>query len=208
MAATATRNRVATENGSASVQSTVKRISVKIRGLPPGIIFQGKGVMAADQGESGKKKKHRPAEEEARLRAHWTGTGSNKQLCIPWVMLYQSICAAAGSFKFRGQKTMATIVAATISCETDRIPLGTSEFEVLEEYARIPPKTGSMVLIGRPKLPKWEASFVLVADDEMYAAENLRDIISHAGKLVGIGAWRPQLKGPYGRFEVTAFDIQ
>lgn len=206
--AVAAKNRVA-QNGNASlVQSSVKRVHVKIRGLPPGIIFQGKGVMAADEGESGKKKKHRPAEEEARLRAHWTTVSGKKEMCIPWVMLYQSICTAAGSFKFRGQKTMATIVAATISCETDRIPLGTDKFEVLEEYVKIPPKTGAMVMVGRPRLPKWEAEFTMVADDEMYAVENLRDIIAHAGKLVGIGAWRPQLKGPYGRFEVAEFEIQ
>lgn len=206
--AVATKNRIS-QNGSASaVQSSVKRIAVTIRGLPPGIVFQSKGVMAADEGESGKKKKHRPAEEEARLRAHWVKVDGENQLCIPWVMLYQSICAAAGSFKFRGQKTMATIVAATISCESDKIPLGTAKFDVLEEYVKIPPKTGSMVLIGRPKLPKWEASFILVADDEMYQAENLREIIAHAGKLIGIGAWRPQLKGPHGRFEVVSFDIQ
>jgi hypothetical protein len=206
MAAVATKNRIS-QNGS-SVKSAVKRIAVTIRGLPPGIIFQGKGVMAADEGESSKKKKHRPPEEEARLRAHWTTVNGKKELCIPWVMLYQSICTAAGSFKFRGQKTMATVVAATISCETDRIPLGTEKFETLEEYVRIPPRTGVMVNIGRPKLPKWEASFAMVVDDEMYSADGLKDIIAHAGKLVGIGAWRPQLKGPYGRFEVAEFEIQ
>jgi hypothetical protein len=189
------------------VQSGVKRINVTIRGLPPGIIFQGKGVMAADEADGGKKKKQRPPEEEAKLRAHWTGTGASRQLCIPWVMLYQSICAAGGTFKYRGQKTMSTVVAATISCEVDKIPLGTSEYEVYEEYVRIPPRTGVMVSIGRPRIPKWEASFVLVVDDELYAAENLREIIAHAGKLIGIGAWRPQLKGPYGRFEVTEFEI-
>ena len=204
--AVATKNRI-TQNGTSAVQSTVKRIAVTIRGLPPGVIFQGKGLMAADEGDTGKKKKHRPAAEEAKLRAHWTKVDGKDQLCIPWVMLYQAICAAAGSFKFRGQKTMATIVAATISCEQDRIPLGTDQFEVMEEYVKIPPKTGSMVLVGRPRLSKWQASFVMVVDDEMYAAENLRDIIAHAGKLIGIGAWRPQLKGPYGRFEVTAFEI-
>ena len=205
--AVANKNRLTDNNGVMTKTSTVKRIEILIRGLPPGIIFQGKGVMAADECESGKKKKHREPAEEARLRAHWMTVAGKKELCIPWVMLYQSICTAAGSFKFRGQKTMSTIVAATISCETDRISLNTDQFEVLEEYVKIPPKTGSMVLIGRPRLPKWQATFVLVVDDEMYAAENLRDIIAHAGKLVGIGAWRPQLKGPYGRFEVSDFEI-
>lgn len=186
----------------------VKSVGVTLRGLPPGIIFQGKGLMDVDAADAGKKKKARPPEEEAKLRAHWMGSGASRQLCIPWVMVYQSICTAAGSFKFRGQKTMTTVVAATISCESDNIPLGTSDFEVYEEYVRIPPRTGVMVKIGRPRLRDWTATMKLMVDDEMYAAENLREIIAHAGKLVGIGAWRPQLKGPYGRFEVTEFEIE
>lgn len=190
-----------------SVADSLKRIDVKIRGLPPGLIFQGKGLMAL-QADDTKKTKPLPPAEEARLRAHWTTIDGKKQLCIPWVMIYQSICTAAGSYKFRGAKKMTTVVAATVSCETDRISLGSDKFEVFEEFCRIPPRTGSMVNIGRPKIPKWEAEFTMVVDAEQYPAEVLEKILADAGKLVGIGAWRPQLKGPYGRFEVVAFDIR
>src|SRR3990167_2488157 len=100
------------ENGKASrlppvKVSGIKRVSVTIRSLLPGIIFQGKGVMEADGDGPAKAGKHRTPEEEAKLRAHWMGKGENKELCIPWIMLYQSICKAAASFKFRGRKTMA-----------------------------------------------------------------------------------------------------
>lgn len=183
----------------------VKRVRVTIKGVAPGLIFQGKGLMELDADK--KTTKHRPAAEEAEHRAHWMTVGGKKQLCVPWVMLYQSICTAAASFKFRGRKTMAAIVPATIACEEDRISLGTDSYEVYEDWVRIPPRTGAMVKIGRPRLREWKATFVMIVDDESYDVTGLRDIIADAGKMVGIGAWRAQLKGPYGRFTVEEFEI-
>lgn len=207
-------NRIATtsKNGSDEKESPksrstgVKRVKVTIKGKSPGILFQGKGVMESQEGCGGKPPRLTAAE-EAKLRAHWVGEGKNKQLCIPWVMLYNSICTAAGSFKFRGSKKMTSVVAATVTCEVDRIPLGTSEYEVYEDYCRIPPRTGAMVKIGRPRLKAWSATFILIVDDELYDVAHLRPIIEHAGNLIGIGAWRPEKRGAHGRFSVEVFEI-
>jgi hypothetical protein len=203
------------------------KVHVALEGLPPGVIFQGKGLMEleknghakadADDGEEkGKKKppktkkgKYLPPEEEAKHRAHWMGRGKTRQLCIPSRMLYLSFCQGALDFKQANdkKKNMSALVASTVAFEQDKIPLGTSKFETLEEYVRIPPRTGAMVLIGRPLLPKWKVSFDLLVDDEMWDAAMLEEIIAHAGKVVGIGAWRPRLKGPYGKFVVGEFKI-
>lgn len=198
------------ENGAvnriAKVAAGVTKIDVTIRGLPPGVMFQGKGLMEADA-ERGPGKP-RPPEEEARLRAHWTGSGKNRQLCVPAVMLYNCLCKAAGHFKFKGTTKYSSIVASTVAFETDMIPLGTDEFQTHVEYCRIPPKTGAMVKIGRPLIPEWSASFVIIADAEMYDPNVLQDILKHAGKMIGIGAGRPELKRPYGKFSVESFEIR
>lgn len=76
------------------VVSSLVRINVSIEGIPPGVMFQGKGQMLLDE-QKGKPKKPRPPEEEARLRAHWTKVGGKPQLAIPSVMLYKSICLGA-----------------------------------------------------------------------------------------------------------------
>lgn len=183
----------------------VKRVRVRIKGIAPGVMFQGKGLMEQDGGKPGKP---RPPEEEARLRAHWTGSGKGKQLCVPAVMLYNCFCKAAGFFKFKGNMKMSTIVASTVAFEVDEIPLGTDQFETHVEYVRIPPKTGAMVKVGRPLLREWSAEFYLIVDDEMYDAAKLEEIIRHAGKMIGIGAGRPELKRPYGKFIVDDFQIQ
>ena len=187
---------------------TLKRVRVKLVGLSP-LIFQGKGVMEADaDGGGGKKGKHRPAIEEAALRAHWMGKGRKRQTCIPSMMFYKSFCQAALDFKQpqNKKKSMAYLVGATVSFEEDKIPLN-EPYEVFEEWVLIPPRTGAAVKIGRPLWKKWSSEFTLLVDDEMWPVESLKEIITHAGKMVGIGAWRPGLKGSYGRYAIKEFSV-
>lgn len=186
-----------------TVVSTLVKAYVSVEGLPPGVLFQGKGLM--DMPQTGKP---RPPEEEARLRAHWTIVGKQKQLGIPWVMFYRSICKAGARFKTKGKRTFESVLAPTMSCEQECIPLGMDKFETFVEWVKIPPRTGAMVKIGRALLREWACSLAITLDCENYDPEMLRQVIEEAGKNVGIGAWRPQLKGPYGRFRVTEFSIR
>lgn len=188
------------------------KVQLTLEGRPPGLLFQGKGVMEADAKDGKPKKKgaaYRPAKEEAELRAHWKGTGKAKQLCIPSVMLYNSFCQAAMDFKDPSNKkrSMGTLIGSTIAFDELKISLGKSTFEVYEDYVKIPPRTGVMVLIGRPLIREWKVTFKMVCDCEMWSIEMLPDIIRSAGKVVGIGAWRPKLKGPYGKYILKTFKV-
>jgi hypothetical protein len=191
------------------VDEFLKKVRVVLCGREPGMIQQ---KMNGEQTKppGGKKGQHATPEQEAINHAHWTGTGKNVSLAIPWVAVYRSICSAASDFKAGGRKNMSTLVAATISCETPLISLKTNKYEVFAEFVRIPPRTGAMVRVGRPLIKDWRAEFIMSVDSEMYAHGDvgcLRAIIEQAGKMVGLGAWRPQLKGPYGRFFVEVFEI-
>jgi hypothetical protein len=69
---------------------------------------------------------------------------------------------------------------------------------------RIPPRTGPMVTLYRPKLdPGWELSFRLIVADSTIHPSVLQQIVTFAGVLAGLGAWRPE----YGRFVVGRFDV-
>lgn len=193
----------------------LKHVKVEIQGLPPGMLMASKRIMDDTASGGGKTGKHRPPDVEAELHAYWTGSGKSRSLAVPWNNLYKSICTAAGHFKFKGAQRMTSIVAATVSCETDYIALRDgngkllTEYEVYSEWCRIPPgPKGAVVKIARPRIAEWKATFTMVVDDEMYKANALEDIIKHAGKMVGIGPWRPALKGPYGRFVVAGFAIE
>jgi len=184
-------------------------VEVEIQGLPPGMLMASKRIMDANlaEGGTGKKKKVRRPEEEAELHAYWTMEDRKKVLGLPWNNLYRCICDGAGQFKYKGQKTMSTIIAATITCETEVISLGTKDYEVYQEWCRIPPRTGSVVKVARPRVKKWSAQFTVLVDDELYEASILEEIINHAGRNIGVGPWRPALKGPYGKFFVSKFEV-
>lgn len=190
-----------------SVAMTLTKVEVTVEGLPPGLIFQGKGLMALD---GTKRKPERPPEKEAELRAHWVKVKGKKQLCIPSEMFYNSFCQAGVDFKDPNKKSrgMGNLIGATISIEPPRIPLGTAKHEVKMDWVRIPPRTGAMVEIGRPWIREWKASFTVTVDEEFWKAELLEGIIKHAGKRVGIGAWRPSLRGAYGKFVVVKFAVK
>lgn len=189
----------------------LRTVNVTLRGVPPGLLMNSKRLMEKEAEEEGKKKgQRRTPAQEAELHCHWTTHNKKKVLAFPWAGVYKSICDAASNFKPpKGiKKSMPVLVAATISCPLDFVPLNTSEYEVYEEWVRIPPRTGAMVKIGRPRIREWEASFPLLVDEEFYQASVLETIIRSAGKMVGIGPWRPSLKGAYGKFSVARFDIQ
>jgi len=183
-------------------------VKVKIQGLTP-VSFQGTGQRGIQARNGTKNKKYLPPEEEAKHRAHWTGRGKSKQLAIPSVMFYRSLCQAAGDYKDPRKKArmLTYLLASTVSIEEDMIPLGTAEFETYIDWVKIPPRTGAMVEIGRPRLNKWGCAFTMLLDDEAYEPKLVHEVLSHAGRNVGIGANRPGLKGSNGKYVVTAFEV-
>lgn len=180
-----------------------RRLKVTVRGRAPGLLMCSKGGM--DANPDGKQAKIASPEVQARNAAYWTADGS--QLALPWENLYKAVVAGAKRFRFKGRESMEKIVAATIACEEELIPLGTDQYQHHARWGRIPPKTGGVVMLHRALLPKWEASFVMLVDDEFYPADSLKKVLETAGKLVGVCANRPELKGPYGRFEVTGWEV-
>ncbi len=190
-----------------SVTDDLVRVRLVLEGLPPGLLFQSKGLMIEDEGKT--KRPNRSKEEEARLHGHWMKSGKKDVLCIPWVMFYRSFIQAAGGFKLPSNKKkfMSGYVASTVSCEVDKISLGTDKFEVCDEFVRIPPRTGALVRIGRPLIREWKVTLVMIVDAEDYGAEILEPIIKESGKNVGIAAWSPRLKGPHGKFLLREFRI-
>lgn len=61
------------------------------------------------------------------------------------------------------------------------------------------------VLKTRAKFDQpWACEFVLDCDDELVDKEKLSVWLDIAGRRIGLGDWRPQKSGIYGRFEVDS----
>lgn len=62
------------------------------------------------------------------------------------------------------------------------------------------------ILRHRPMFDEWCVDFQIQIDTDLVGERLVRDILADAGKLVGIGDFRPARKGPYGRFTVTSWE--
>jgi hypothetical protein len=84
-------------------------------------------------------------------------------------------------------------------------PLNVSEVLTNRKYKLI-----SKVAIGtssimrtRPLFPNWQVNFDCLIDDEVLDAEDLKGAIEDAGKLVGVGDWRPR----FGTFTLEEIKV-
>jgi hypothetical protein len=87
-------------------------------------------------------------------------------------------------------------------------------FHVNGEYVRItgePRMREDMVRVGsgvadiryRPEFPDWAAELSVTFNPSALSEAQLLDLFDEAGFAVGIGEWRPEKNGQYGRFSVV-----
>lgn len=130
-------------------------------------------------------------------------------LCIPGVMLYSAI-VAAGRFHKSGRASLtnakSSIIPGGLLMRTFEADLGTTQFEV-DSRRGVNPNNGVAVVIVRGRLDRWEASFDLDLDTEMFSNELVYNLVRDAGTKIGIGSFRPACRGPYGTFNITHWDL-
>ena len=64
------------------------------------------------------------------------------------------------------------------------------------------PATGGRRLCYRPLFNDWELNFECELDTSIIGMKLFRQIVDDSGKRIGLGDFRPQRKGPFGRFVV------
>ena len=61
---------------------------------------------------------------------------------------------------------------------------------------------GARLLRTRARFDEWAATFVVEADPELVDRDRLLRWLDIGGRRVGVGDWRPERSGQYGRFDV------
>lgn len=62
------------------------------------------------------------------------------------------------------------------------------------------------IVRSRPMLSKWALNFSIEYDEDEITKGTLKEILDYAGRRVGIGDFRPEKGGPFGRFITTKFE--
>ena len=130
---------------------------------------------------------------------------------IPSSNLLRSIMEGGRFFK-NGKSKVTTqkrsLIPSCVWFEEDELLIKSKEpWDVDTRPVRIP-STGGRILAHRPKFQDWELEGTLVLDEEIMSESLLRQIVDAAGKRIGLGDYRPDCKGPFGRFVVTLWEVK
>lgn len=176
-------------------------VTFKITGLSP-LLQHNPAAMASGSDDSLKGKKRYDRDEEAAASVYRTATG---EFYHPSIAFRAAIFKACTGRKI-GKMSAKTVVSASvfpaerhcilIDPETEK-PL--TEYEIDSSSVVV---NKARVIHHRGMFPKWATMFVAEIDTEMLPKlEVVQELLNIAGKIAGVGDWRVEKLGTFGRFK-------
>jgi hypothetical protein len=146
----------------------------------------------------------KPKEEQAEIAAYRDPeTGG---LYMPGVNVQRSLIAAAIYSKGKGRASLQKPVAACVMVTPERIDLGVTDY-VIDSRPVVIPSTKGRIVRHRPRLDEWSITFCIEWDETLLTEDQLRRVVDDAGSRVGLGDFRPERKGPFGRSVVVGWEM-
>lgn len=105
--------------------------------------------------------------------------------------------------KGAGKSTYSKLFGSMVSIPVMEIGHAKQDYEVHKCLVVIP-STKGRVMRYRPMFREWVLKFVIEVEDEI-PGDVVKQVLEIAGQYVGIGDWRPEKKGKFGKFQVTSF---
>ena len=168
-----------------------KRYLVKIRGIKK--LLMHKFVPQIGKG----KKQVYEAEKEAEKGVYRNSEG---KIYFPSSWFESTMIKMSTEFKMQGKKTYKEYIKGGIIIEPEEIIADNQEYEIFECPVVI---NRSKVVAWRPMFKDWSCQFEIVNNDPVNLdTTTLKEILMSAGRLKGVGDWRPK----YGQFVVEKFN--
>jgi len=178
----------------------MKKYKVEITGITP--LLQNKPEQYGFDEQWVEKKASTDWEKESLKKLYVDSDGNIYQ---PATHIDRALIEAGKKIKVKGQgkATYSKLFGSMISVEEIEILHKIPKYETYKTLVVIP-STKGRIMRYRPMFKKWALEFHIEAEDEI-AKEVIREALDIAGKYVGIGDWRPEKKGKFGKFQVTSF---
>ena len=177
----------------------MKKYNVTIEGISP-LLMNRPSAMIGDISKDKKAFEDNPkGQAESKLYINTDG-----KLYIPSTHLMGALVEAGKVKKVvgKGKSTYSKIVGYSVSINPYEIEHKIQKWEVFSVLA-VNPMTKGRNLLHRPQLKQWKATFEVEFDDTEIQVPIMKELFDIAGKIAGIGDWRPAKKGPYGKFQVV-----
>ena len=187
--------------------------AIKLRGIRPLIMHNGAALLgkrspaSLEKMEIARKRlSDRTEADDDRIRelecqmSIWFD--DNGAPTIPAAAIRAAIETAARKLKQGAQVREGMAVSGVTAFDYDREALGTT----VEELGRNTQFTVPVVVQRnrlartRAKFDTWSVTVVIEADDDLVDQQQLESWLTIAGRRIGLGDWRPERSGDYGRF--------
>ena len=180
-------------------------IQMTLAGLAPGMLQHRFGEAEAQKATSGRGKTAAPQDEKTpREEAEGFLYLVDGKPVIPETWLLRSWQEAGRDYKI-GKRQVSTarasIVPAAVMISTKAIFITPMKWEVDTRPVTIPATQGK-ILRHRPRFEEWKVTVDVGLDTDMISETMFRSMVDDSGKKIGIGDFRPQRGGPFGRYRV------
>ena len=185
----------------------MKTVAIRLTGVSPLLMHRfGEQAEADVQSQVRRvQRAERLPRDAAEAVAYCLPTG---ELYLPSTMLQRAFVEAASDFKQRGKRqSMKYAAGAAFLIDGDVLTFDPPlrDFEV-DSRPVVIPATKGRVMRHRPRLDAWAISTRALVDETLVPLDLVLEILNHAGRIKGLGDFRPQKGGPFGRFQVTYFE--
>jgi hypothetical protein len=184
----------------------IEQLTYTIEGLSPLLLNNPRGMLQQSAGAPAKQKRIPSPEEEAEGGTYRTAEGI---IAVPSIAVRNSMITAAAAFKYKTRSWKGFVSHIEIR-PAELLPLYDSQDEPVTTYEidlrRCVIKGRGSVARARPLIREWRANFTFLADTSMLPHDKPRELIKQflveAGARIGIGDYRPEKTGWFGRFTV------
>lgn len=177
----------------------MKEIQVRIKGMSP--LIQHRFVVDGADSPSKKRTGVPNWKDEGELALYRSPEGEIYQ---PASHLERSLQEAGKTIKIQGKRgaTYGKFIGSAVEVYPEAIPHIIDKYEI---DARPVVVQRARIIRYRPIFNEWELAFTIRINDDQLPVEVIKQALDHAGLYVGIGDYRPQKGGKYGKFMVTEF---
>lgn len=188
---------------------TIEIYQYYIRGLSPLLMHNPASMLMVSENAdkaTTRAKKIPPPDIEAEAGTYRNADGT---LYFPMIGCKKGVVRAATGKKI-GKQSAALMVKAGLFEADERLNLYHPETkEPLSDYEIFAASVVVMkarVVHHRPKLWPWAGTALFEINDDFLTPDHVFDLLGQAGLLAGLGDWRPEKGGRYGRYQTLSFE--
>lgn len=181
-------------------------LAIEVEGISSLLMHNPAGSMVASDGGGGVKGPTRipsPTDEAARS----VYADEDGGYYIPAVAFRNALLSAGTGKKIGKMSAIRAMSAGVFNAETrcllfdpkTKKPIKTHRVHTVRAVI---PSSKAAVIRGRAEVPTWATKVAFEVDTDFITVGQVKELFALAGRMIGVLDWRPERKGPHGRFKV------